>query len=119
MKAFKIKSKHSEFYINYLKAINGPVGLSRKEILVLAEFLKFGEEYKFESEIMLSSPIKKRVSKSLGITSHNLNNIILVFKEKKVILKLKDKFILNSNLIPVIEDNRIVVQFELIREDGD
>ena len=108
---YRISTNKNTFYIQYLSAINGALGLSKKEIMILSEFLKVKEALKGNDDLVFSSITRKKVQTKLGISQHNLNNYIKALKGKKALI-LEDSILrINKNIIPAVKDGKYSVTF--------
>ena len=113
---YTIKTKKDELFVKYLMVINGTLKLSEKEIIILAEFMKYNEEYKNDPEIVFSAPIRKKIQATLKISPANLNNYIQYLKNKQMILEKGDALSINKNIIPQVINNSCSTNFVFIIE---
>ena len=108
---FKIESSKETFFQDYFNAINGSVGLSNKEIIVLAALVEqyniIRHKTKDEgiiNELLFSSRYRTLARERSDISDLNFNNYISALKKKDVILEDDNKFrSLNPNIIPIID----------------
>tara|TARA_B100000029_G_C17155380_1_gene807586 strand:+ start:176 stop:526 length:351 start_codon:yes stop_codon:yes gene_type:complete len=108
---YKISTSKTSFYIQYLSAINGALGLSKKEILILGEFMEIKNSLGKNDALVFSSIMRKKVQTKLGISQHNLNNYVKTLKEKKALILQGDILRINGNIIPIIKDGKYSVTF--------
>ena len=108
---YKISTNKTSFYIQYLSAINGALGLSRKEILILGEFMEIKHSLGKNDALVFSSLMRKEVQTKLGISQHNLNNYVKTLKEKKALLLNNGILRINKNIIPIIKNGKYSVTF--------
>ena len=115
---YNIKTTREDFYFKYLSAINGVLGLSKKEILILGEFIKLTTQYE-DSEVVFSTLMRKRVRDKLGMSPHNFNNYFKTLKEKYAILEnTLGKMYINPRIVPTIKAgvNSVVFNFHVYEQ---
>lgn len=111
----RIKVDENSFYIEYIRAFNGFLNLSKNEILILAEFLK--EEsllHKENKDLLFDTSIRKRIQDRLGISVYNLNNYISGFKSKGIMVEQDGKKYLNPRVIPKLRGKDFNLNFKFI-----
>jgi hypothetical protein len=109
---YNITTTKEDFFKKYLYIINGTLKLSEKEILILAEFLKYTLEYSKDPELIFSSSIRKKIQNTLKISSANLNNYIQYLKNKKVIVETNGLLTIAKIIVPTIKENNYEVTFK-------
>ena len=108
---FSIESSKGTFFQDYFNAINGSVGLSNKEIIVLAALV---EQYNIIrhktkddgiiNELLFSSRYRTLAREKSNISDLNFNNYISALKKKDVIIEDENKFrSLNPSIVPIID----------------
>lgn len=127
---FQLVTTKSNFFIDYYNAINGSIGLSNKEIVVLAALV---EQYniirkkttneEIINELLFSSRHRTLAREKADISEVNFNNYISALKKKSVILDGEDKLrMLNPMIVPIInieEDNQVLLSYDfIINEDA-
>jgi hypothetical protein len=126
---FQLVTTKNNFFIDYYNAINGSIGLSNKEIVVLAALV---EQYniirkkttneEIINELLFSSRHRTLAREKADISEVNFNNYISALKKKSVILDGEDKLrMLNPMIVPVIDiekDNQVLLSYDfIINED--
>lgn len=91
-----------QYYIFYLKAINGFIGLTDTGIKVLAEFLRYRDEG-ISPELLFSSTIKRKVRESCNLTQAHFNNCFAYLKKKNILIKREGIYIINQMIRPARE----------------
>lgn len=110
-----IKATEGDFFVKYLSAINGGLGLSQKEILILGELIRHSLKFKEDPDYPFSTHIKKKIQTDLKISQYNLNNYIQALKAKKAIYLNKDNAMrIHPMVIPQIVENKSEVIFEFV-----
>lgn len=98
------KISREEFYINYYKALNFMLRLSKKELAILAAFANtmatLPSDYTSDqiNAMTFSSVSRKIIAESLGMSIYNLNNYIKSIKDKGVIINNGEKIFINPKL---------------------
>ena len=122
---FQLVTTKKDFFIDYYNTINGSIGLSNKEIVVLAALV---EQYniirkkttneEIINELLFSSRHRMLAREKADISEVNFNNYISALKKKSVILDGEDKFRkLNPMIVPIIdieEDNQVILSYDFI-----
>ena len=125
---FQIATKRSEFFIDYFNAVNGSLGLSNKEIIVLSALVeqyntirKKTDNEDIINELLFSSRHRTLARERVDMSDLNFNNYISALKRKGVILEEENKFRkLNPMVVPIIdiEDEDVFdLVFNFILED--
>ena len=107
-----IKSDISQALKAYLQILNPILKLKDKEIEVLSSFLSIWHKNKNNKNIdklLLSTPVRKMVRKSIGMSEASFNNHITMLRKKKMIV---DKRI-NSNILDNIDNQGIDVTYKI------
>lgn len=92
----------------YLQALNSILNLTSKELKILTAFIDLSETID-----LCSVHNKKIVAKALEIEDYNtLNNYVKRLKDKKVIVKTKDGYIVSKLIQP---DEPTVLKIQPIR----
>lgn len=97
-KVLKRQIKQADFYETYIKALNGFLELTGREFEVLVELCKLQAQYlllEYSKEqlstIVFGPTSRKLIRTKLSISPYNLNNILKVLRDKKLILVDEDK----------------------------
>ncbi len=105
----EIKRKVTEesFYIDYIKAFNGFLNLSNREILVLAELIKEDANLSNSNKYLLfETSIRKKIRERLDISMYSINNYIAALKKKGIIKEQDGVKELNRKIVPVKEKGK-------------
>lgn len=122
---FQLNTTKSNFFVDYYNTINGSIGLSNKEIIVLAALV---EQYniirkkttneEIINELLFSSRHRTLAREKAGISEVNFNNYVSALKKKSVILDDKDNFRkLNPMIVPIIDietDKQVLLTYDFI-----
>tara|TARA_Y100000385_G_C12913003_1_gene559149 strand:- start:93 stop:440 length:348 start_codon:yes stop_codon:yes gene_type:complete len=107
-----IKSNISQSLKAYLQILNPVLKLKDKEIEVLSSFLSIWYKNKNKQDIdklLLSTPVRKMVRKSIGMSEASFNNHITMLRKKKMIVDRK----INSSILENIKDQNIEVTYKI------
>tara|TARA_R100001463_G_scaffold108548_2_gene163086 strand:+ start:1940 stop:2287 length:348 start_codon:yes stop_codon:yes gene_type:complete len=107
-----IKSNISQSLKAYLQILNPVLKLKDKEIEVLSSFLSIWYKNKDRQDIdklLLSTPVRKMVRKSIGMSEASFNNHITMLRKKKMIVDRK----INSSILENIKDQNIEVTYKI------
>jgi len=99
---YNVPATKDDFYFKFLSAINGVMNLSKRERVILGEFMKERDKLNGNDAVVFSSVMRKRVQRKLKITEHNLNNYIKSLKGKNAIMQNGESLIINRTIIPDI-----------------
>lgn len=110
-KLVKTVTKDTLIY-EFLKSINGILGITERELELLAKLVEFDVTYdpsSEESKNVCSSKNRKIIKQDLGITPDNLSRYLTKFKNKGILIKGKadDELFVNKILIPEIIKDRV------------
>tara|TARA_R100000951_G_scaffold66458_2_gene56197 strand:+ start:297 stop:644 length:348 start_codon:yes stop_codon:yes gene_type:complete len=107
-----IKSNISQSLKAYLQILNPVLKLKDKEIEVLSSFLSIWYKNKNKQDIdklLLSTPVRKMVRKSIGMSEASFNNHITMLRKKKMIVDRK----INSSILENIKDQNIEITYKI------
>jgi hypothetical protein len=116
----KIVSKSSIFY-EYLKAINGILDLSDREVQIFSMFMDIDYnwdkcDYGNEMKYITCKGAREHIIKNTKLHKGNLSKYIAKFFKKGLFLStVNSEVFINKGLMPNIEDNSIIlnIEFEL------
>lgn len=115
---YQITTTKDNLYQQYLRAINGVLGLTDKEIAIVAELivrhLQLPQEMDglLRSQVLFSAENRKQIQNKMGISQANFNNYIASLRAKNAILESNGYKEVNSNIVPSLVQGRIVISFE-------
>ena len=119
-KILKRKVEQEDFYLVYLKTLNGHLGLTNRELDVLVQLCKtqasFSDEgYSDEqlSKIVFSSGSRQLIREHLQISPFNLNNIIKVLRAKKILLTVGKRYYINPRIFVSNKDKEYSINFKI------
>jgi hypothetical protein len=109
--SFQIATTKEGFFVDYFNAINGSVGLSNKELVVIAALVeqynvirKKTQSVELINELLFSSRYRTLAREKADMNDANFNNYISALKRKGVILEEENNFRkLNPLLTPIID----------------
>ena len=96
----------------YLQILNPVLKLKDKEIEVLSNFLSIWYKNKSNKDIdklLFSTPVRKMVRKSIGMSEASFNNHITMLRKKKMIVDKK----LNSDILNGITNSGIEITYKI------
>ena len=104
---------------DYAKALNGPFGLTKRELDVLGEFLEIyiKLQKKSSDHYLFSAGIRKRVSQKLNLA--NLNVYIARLRQKRAVVGDEGAYQLHGIFIPPLEgEAEIIFKFSANGKTG-
>lgn len=105
----------------FLKALNGILGLTDRELELLAKLVELDMNYDPAqgSKNVANTANRKLIKKELGITPDNLSRYLTKFKEKGLLQqgKADDELVVNRILIPEIVKDRVQLTI-IIKTNG-
>jgi len=107
-----IKADIAQSFKAYLQILNPVLKLKDKEIEVLSNFLSIWYKNKSNKDIdklLLSTPVRKMVRKSINMSEASFNNHITMLRKKKMIVGKK----LNPNILTGIKDTGIEITYKI------
>ena len=107
-----IKSDISQSLKAYLQILNPVLKLKDKEIEVLSNFLSIWHKNKNNKnldKLLFSTPVRKMVRKSIGMSEASFNNHITMLRKKKMIVDKK----INSSILEAIKEEGIEVTYKI------
>ena len=96
----------------YLQVLNPVLKLKDKEIEVLSNFLSIWYKNKTNKNIdklLFSTPVRKMVRKSIGMSEASFNNHITMLRKKEMIVDKK----INTSILQSIKDTGIEVTYKI------
>ena len=96
----------------YLQVLNPVLKLKDKEIEVLSSFLSIWYKNKNNKDLnrlLFSTPVRKMVRKSIGMSEASFNNHITMLRKKKMIVDKK----INSSILEAIKEEGIEVTYKI------
>tara|TARA_R100000734_G_C3263548_1_gene61507 strand:- start:39 stop:386 length:348 start_codon:yes stop_codon:yes gene_type:complete len=96
----------------YLQVLNPVLKLKDKEIEVLSNFLSIWYKNKNNKDLnrlLFSTPVRKMVRKSIGMSEASFNNHITMLRKKKMIVDKK----INSSILEAIKEEGIEVTYKI------
>ena len=112
MMTIPLKANISQSFKAYLQILNPILKLKDKEIEVLSNFLSIWYKNKNNKDInklLLSTPVRKMVRKSIGMSEASFNNHITMLRKKKMIVDKK----LNSDILNGITNSGIEITYKI------
>lgn len=102
----------SELIPEFLRALNGILRLTDRELELMATLIKLDMEYVKEpntNKNVANRVNRKYIIDNLGITKDNLSRYIKSFKEKGILIAgpAEDELSVNKALIPIIIGDRL------------
>ena len=107
-----IKSAISQSLKAYLQILNPVLKLKDKEIEVLSNFLSIWHKNKNNKnldKLLFSTPVRKMVRKSIGMSEASFNNHITMLRKKKMIVGKK----LNPTILSGIKKDKVEVTYKI------
>ena len=99
-------------YNEYTKIINGLLGLTSKQILVLSKLFELSESTPSTLRL-LNKDNRKEIIDCCAIDECNLSTYLTLFKSKGLLNKIGDKWIISKEYTPVVVDNGLKVVFTI------
>ena len=107
-----LKANISQSFTAYLQVLNPVLKLKDKEIKVLSSFISIWFKNKSNKEIdklLFSTPIRKMVRKSIGMSEASFNNHITMLRKKQMVIGKK----LNPSILKGINDDGIEITYKI------
>tara|TARA_R100000781_G_C3975439_1_gene91666 strand:- start:72 stop:419 length:348 start_codon:yes stop_codon:yes gene_type:complete len=107
-----IKADIPKSFTAYLQILNPVLKLKDKEIEVLSNFLSIWYKNKNNDNIeklLFSTPVRKMVRQSIGMSEASFNNHITMLRKKKMIVDKK----INSSILQNIQDTGIEITYKI------
>jgi len=107
-----LKASIAQSFKAYLQILNPILKLKDKEIEVLSNFLSIWYKNKSNENIdklLFSTPVRKMVRKSIGMSEASFNNHITMLRKKQMIISKK----LNPNILNAIKDTGIEITYKI------
>ena len=112
----------NELITEFLRALNGILKLTDRELELMATFIKMDIEYEKIPDIaknVANTKNRRWIIENLGITKDNLSRYIKSFKEKGILKAgpAEDELTVNKALIPVVIGDRVQITIILKIKD--
>jgi hypothetical protein len=111
----KTVQSRSDLYNNYIKLINGILGLTEKQVLVLSKIMELEESTPINKKLF-SKENRNEIIESCHINECNLSTYLTLFKAKDILVGSIGQWSTNSSLFPVIDNNEIKVIFNITQQ---
>lgn len=115
----EINTTVKEFYLKYYTAMNGILNLTNKQLEVLAELSyirnSFPKDYTEEQldNYTFAPASRSLVAERMGISNYNLNNLLKVLRDKKIILKTNSgRTLINPNVYTPLTTTEKILSFK-------
>jgi hypothetical protein len=117
MKTFRKKIRSKNSYKEYVRILNGILGLSNREMELFYLLLEINDTNKpvlGSYQNILSTDIRRAIMKETRVNKSNLVKYINALVDKRILIKSDDGYILNEFFKPIIDTDKLLVNFELI-----
>ena len=107
-----LKANIAQSFKAYLQILNPVLKLKDKEIEVLSNFVSIWYKNKGNENIeklLFSTPVRKMVRKSIGMSEASFNNHITMLRKKKMIIGKN----LNPTILNGIKDTGIEITYKI------
>lgn len=101
-------------YNDYTKVLNGLLGLTNKQVLVLSKLF----ELSHTTSKLLSRDNRREIIEVCNIDECNLSTYLTLFKQKKILVKVGDIWKVDSNILPSIIENKVHMSFNIIVDES-
>jgi len=114
----KIVNQRYSLYNEFVKQINGILGLTPKQVLVLSKIMELSESTP-NNRKLLDKENRSEIIEVCQIDECNLSTYLTLFKSKKIIVGLPgNNWIVNPTIFPVIDNNEIKLIFNIKYVNG-
>jgi predicted transcriptional regulator len=100
----KVVQQKQQLYSEYARAINCLLGLTPKQVAVFSKLLELTDSTPFNKKL-LNRENRLEIFETCGIDDCNLSTFLTKFKDKGVLVKVKDSWVVNKSLTPIIDDD--------------
>ena len=107
----------SNLYNEYTSILNSFLNLTPKQCLVLAKLFELTETTSITRKF-LDKENRKEIEETCSIDECNLSTYLTLFKQKDILIKVKDQWILNYNIVPNISNNQLNISFIITSNNG-
>lgn len=105
-----------KFYTDFVNILNGVLQLSNRESEVFSLLLHYSDNG-YEDNVN-HKVIRDQIKTYLNISEANLSRYLNTIKSKGLIIKgSRNKWVVNDNIKPVVENDTIEIKFVLKLED--
>lgn len=108
----KTVSQRSNLYNEYSTILNSLLGLTPKQSLVLAKLFELTETTSIRRKF-LDKNNRREIEETCNIDECNLSTYLTIFKQKDILVKINNQWILNQNIVPSIYNNQLEVTFKI------
>lgn len=108
----KVVQQRQQLYNEYTKLINSLLGLTPKQVLVLSKLFELTESTPFNKKL-LSRNNRLEILSGCEINECNLSTYLTEFKDKGILVKTKDQWFINSDLIPKFDNSTCRLVFTI------
>lgn len=107
-------SKKSVLIRQYVEVINVLLNLSNRELDVLALLIEIDLGWnEYLEKNILDTTSRKHIMKETLMNKANLSRYLSILKGRNAIVKIKDGWCINEKLLPVLNNNKITIHFNL------
>ena len=105
---FSFKADASLLVQAYLRAVNGVIGLTNRELEIMQFIVEAVQETR-----EITTEDRENIRTVLDISSFDLNNYLSKLKKKGAILQKETGLFVNPKLIPVFNEDGVSVQIDI------
>jgi hypothetical protein len=103
-------------YNEYTKLLNSLLGLTDKQVLVLSKLFELNESTP-NNKSLLCKDNRNEIIDSCSINECNLSTYLTLFKNKNILVQDGNKWIIYTNIKPLIVNNELQVNFKIGLDD--
>jgi hypothetical protein len=108
---FTVNNK--KFYRGYVEILNASLGLSNRELDILAVIFELDMLNKDTNKNVIDTKARKYIMNTTLVNKYNLCRYINKYKEKKIIVQDNGGWVVEPSLIPIIEDDKVQMTFNI------
>jgi hypothetical protein len=99
-------------YNEYTRLLNNLLGLTDKQVLVLSKLFELNDSTPI-TKSLLCKDNRHEIIDSCSINECNLSTYLTLFKNKGILVQEYNKWIIYTNIKPLIVDNQLQVNFKI------
>lgn len=114
----KSVTQRQQLYNEYTKIINGLLGLTNKQALVLSKLFELSDSTPI-TKSLLNKDNRKEVLESCSIDECNLSTYLTLFKSKEILVQEGSNWVIYKGIKPVVYNNTMEIVFKVNIDSND
>jgi len=104
--------QRQQLYNEYTKIINGLLGLTNKQVLVLSKLFELNDTTP-TNKPLLNRDNRREILESCDIDACNFSTYLTLFKSKNLLVQEGDRWVIYKGIKPMVYNNTMEITFKV------